>query len=252
MLESINAPLAPTYVFYNKIDAFEWSLNTTYPKVFKLRNGSGSDNVRLIGSKQEALKLIRKAFSGGFKQYNAWGSLRERVRLYRLNKTDLLDVIKGVLRFVHSTDYSRLTGKEIGYVYFQDYIPLNKHDTRVVVIGDKAFAIKRMVRKNDFRASGSGQILYSKQLFDLKTIKLSFDIALELKAQCIAFDYVRDQDKDVLVEISYGFSPSGYDPCPGYWDINLNWYEGKFDPYGWMVEDLVNSMKCQTTFQKHK
>jgi len=35
------------------------------------------------------------------------------------------------------------------------------------------------------------------------------------------------------------FSPEGYDPCPGYWDKDLNWIEGGFDPYGWMVEDLI-------------
>ena len=34
---------------------------------------------------------------------------------------------------------------------------------RVIVINDKAFAIKRMVRKNDFRASGSGIIEYDKE-----------------------------------------------------------------------------------------
>jgi len=41
-----------------------------------------------------------------------------------------------------------------------------------------------------------------------------------------------------IVEVSYGFANKVYDPCPGYWDENLSWHEGKFNPYGWMV-DLV-------------
>jgi hypothetical protein len=52
-------------------------------------------------------------------------------------------------------------------------------------------------------------------------------------------DFVYDSGQPQVVEIGYGFSPEGYDPCPGYWDKNLNWHEGKFDPYGWMVEEVL-------------
>lgn len=45
-----------------------------------------------------------------------------------------------------------------------------------------------------------------------------------------------------MVEISYGFSPEGYDSCPGFWDKELNWHDGKFDPYGWMVEELLKEI----------
>jgi len=31
----------------------------------------------------------------------------------------------------------------------------------------------------------------------------------------------------------------GYDPCEGYWDKDLNWHEGAFNPYGWMVQLLL-------------
>ena len=240
LLESIKAPLVPTYVFYSKHEALEWAGQTSYPKVFKLSTGSGSDNVKLANSKREAVRLITQAYGKGFKQYNSRSNLQERYRKYRNGKTTLWDVIKGILRLAHPTEFSRVTGKEIGYAYFQDYIPGNDHDIRVVVIGDKAFAIKRMVRKGDFRASGSGEILYAKELFDEAIIRLSFDLAGKLKTQCVAFDFVHDNGKPMLVEISYGFSPAGYDPCPGYWDKNMNWHEGKFDPYGWMIEDLIN------------
>jgi len=31
----------------------------------------------------------------------------------------------------------------------------------------------------------------------------------------------------------------GYDDCKGFWDRELNWHEGKFNPYGWMVDLMV-------------
>jgi len=31
----------------------------------------------------------------------------------------------------------------------------------------------------------------------------------------------------------------GYDPCEGFWDKDLNWQEGLFNPYGWMVQILM-------------
>ena len=240
LLEAIKAPISPTYVFYSKKEALEWSIQTKYPKVFKLRNGAGSDNVRLVKSRNEASRLINRAFGKGFSQYAAWSNLKERIRKFRIGKTTLWDVIKGTIRLVHTTQYSRMTGREIGYIYFQDFIPGNDHDIRVVVVGDKAFAIKRLVRHGDFRASGSGHIHYNKELFDDEIIKLSFELAEKLKTQCIAFDFVYHFGNPLLIEISYGFAPIGYDPCPGYWDKNLNWHEGRFNPYGWMVDLLIN------------
>jgi glutathione synthase/RimK-type ligase-like ATP-grasp enzyme len=252
LLESIGAPLAPVFVFYTKKEAIEWANQTIYPKVFKMRTGAGSDNVKLVKSKNAAYKLIKKAFGKGFKQYEAWSDLKERYRKFRLGKTTLWDLTKGVIRLVYTTEFSRVTGPEKGYIYFQDFVPANDHDIRVVIIGDKAYAIKRMVRANDFRASGSGNILYDKNLFDENTVKLSFEVAEKLQTQCVAFDFVYDRGNPLIVEISYGFSPEGYDPCPGYWDIDLNWHEGQFDPYGWMVEDLLKAKGEVDTVQSIK
>ncbi|MBN1414290.1 MAG: hypothetical protein JW973_04255 [Bacteroidales bacterium] len=243
LLEALGAPLARSYVFYAKKDALEWINTTDFPKVFKLRNGAGSDNVKLVRSVCGAKRLVRKAFGRGFKQYEGWSNLRERYRKYRLGKTTLWNVMKGVIRLVHPTEYARVTGREKGYVYFQDFIPGNNYDIRVVVVGDKAFAIKRMVRKKDFRASGSGTILYEKEHFDDDTVRMAFEVSNNLVAQCIAYDFVYQDGKPLIVEISYGFSMEGYDPCVGYWDRDMKWHEGKFNPYGWMVEDLVKSIE---------
>ena len=245
LLEAIGAPLAPSWIFYEKDEALKWAKITDYPKVFKLRGGAGSQNVSLVNSKDEAYKMIRQAFGKGFPAYDPVSSLKERWRKYRLGKTNFLDLFEGIARFILPPRYSKVKGHEKGYIYFQKYIQGNDHDIRVIVIGNKAFAIKRMVRENDFRASGSGQILYERRLFDESTISLSFGIATKLKNKCVAFDYVHDNGNPLITEISYGFSPAGYDPCPGYWDNHMNWYESKFNPYGWMVENLINDIRTK-------
>jgi glutathione synthase/RimK-type ligase-like ATP-grasp enzyme len=247
LLESLELPLVPSYVFYSKKEAIEWIKTTTFPKVFKLRGGAGSSNVRLAQNKSEAIKLTNRSFGRGFLQYNAWASLKERYRKYKNGKTNAYDVFKGVVRFFYSTEFTKMAGRELGYIYFQDFIPDNGHDIRVIVIDRKAFAIKRMVRKNDFRASGSGMIRYEKENFDLETIRLSFEIADKLKSQCLALDYVYQDNKPLVVEISYGFVAAGYDPCPGYWDSDLNWYEGSFNPQAWMVELVIREINDNQT-----
>lgn len=242
LLDAFGAPLVPSYVFYNKQKALEWINQTTFPKVWKLRGGASSANVKLIKSPGQGQKFVNKAFGKGFKQYDAWSSLNERWRKFRLGKTNVKDVVKGIIRLGYKPKFSRINGREQGYILFQDYIPNNDSDTRIIVVDNKAFALKRMVRKNDFRASGSGNFRYAREEFDERCIRIAFDLTDKLRAQCVAYDFVFDKNnKPLIVEISYGFTKEVYDPCPGYWDKELNWHQGKFNPYGWMVESLIRN-----------
>jgi glutathione synthase/RimK-type ligase-like ATP-grasp enzyme len=243
LLEALKAPLVPSYVFYSKREALDWAKTSVFPKVFKLRGGAASDNVRLVLSKAQAAKIIKKSFNYGFSQYNAWSNLKERIRKYKNGKTTFYDVFKGFVRFFYTTKYAKIAGRERGYVYFQDFIPDNNYDHRIIVIRDKAFGIKRMVRENDFRASGSGMFTFEKENFDIKTIKLSFDIANKLNSQCLGFDYIYKNGTPLITEISYGF-PLTFYPCVGYWDRNLYWHEGTFNAQTWMVDDLIRSIQA--------
>jgi glutathione synthase/RimK-type ligase-like ATP-grasp enzyme len=242
LLEAVGAPLVPAVVFYSPEGAREWARSAVYPQVFKLRTGAGSSNVLLVRNQTMAFGLIRRAFSRGFRQVNPVADLKERWRKYRVGKGSLSGVLRGVCRLVVPTRFARMAGREKGYVYFQEFVPGNTFDTRVVVIGPRAFAIRRMVRKNDFRASGSGEILYEKTNFREFTIRLAFNLAENLRSQCVAFDFLIREGRDVIVEMSYGFNPEGYDACTGYWDRDLVWHPGPFNPYGWMVDDVVNKV----------
>lgn len=242
LFEAISAPLVPSYVFYTKAEALKWIENTSFPKVFKLRSGAGSQNVKLVHSNTQARRLIRKAFGKGFSQFDAIGHLKERIRKFLEGKEGFMGILKGLARILISPEFARMHSNEKGYIYFQDFIPNNGYDIRVIVIDEKAFAIKRMVRKNDFRASGSGNILYEKENFSLDTIKIALQLAEKLESQCAAFDFIYDSiGNPLVVELSYGFVTAGYNPCVGYWDKSLNFHEGEFNPQDWMVEMLINN-----------
>lgn len=240
LLEMSGTPFVPSWVFYKRSEAEAWVNSVKFPKVFKLKGGAGAQNVVLVNTKSEALKLISKAFGSGFSNYDALGSLKERWRKYRLGQVGVFEVVKGLLRFFDKPDYTKAKGRDYGYVYFQDFIPNNDSDIRVIVIGERAFGIKRMVRKNDFRASGSGFIIYDKNQIDIRCVQLAFEVSQKLKTQCLAFDYVLDvSNNPLLIEISYGYAVAAYDKCEGFWDSQLNWYPGPFNHCGWMVE-MVN------------
>lgn len=242
LFERIGAPLVPTYLFLDKKEAIDWANKTTFPKILKLRGGAGSVNVKLIKSKKEAFKIINKAFTEGISNDYSLTSFKERLKKYRHGKASLKDVLMGFGRLIIKPNYLKVKTNEFGYVYFQDFIDGNDSDIRIIVINNKAFALKRFVRENDFRASGSGNFAFEKENFDDRTLKLAFETAKKLKAQCVAFDFIFLKNNPVIVEISYGFNVPVYDNCQGFWDENLNWYEGSFNPYGWMIEQALKDI----------
>lgn len=242
LLQSISAPIVPSYIFYTKKEALKWIKEIPLPKVFKLRGGSGSSNVKLVKTKKQAKHLIKQAFGKGFSQYDRFSHLKDRYTAYKNGRDSFLGVCKSFARLFIPTEYSKMHSREKGYVYFQDFIPNNTFDIRICVVDDKAFALKRMCRENDFRASGGGRIIYDKNQIDERCVKIAFDVNDKLKTQSIAFDFVFDENNNpLIVEISYGFAANAYDACEGYWTKDMQWHEGNnFDFCGWMVESLIS------------
>jgi hypothetical protein len=247
LLEAINAPLVPSYTFYNKGEAIKWIDNNTFPKVFKLRGGAGSSNVKLIRDKNAAKRVIRRAFNKGFPLVNRIACFKDRLWILKRDKNSkaIIHVFKGLIRFFYPPEGISLLPRQKGYVYFQDFIPNNEFDDRIIVIGDRAIAIRRFNREGDFRASGSGLIKHDSSLFDSKTIKIAFDIAGQISSQCLAFDVLYDKiGNPLIIEISYGFSMgAAYDGCTGYWDRDLNWHEDSVNPQHYIIEDFIDSLK---------
>ena len=241
LLEAIGAPLIPTAVFTRRQEAMEWIVCATWPKVFKLRCGAGSSNVRLVRSQAEAESLCRRAFGAGFPAVAGYfNDMATRLRASR----DLQHIRQRIAR-APATLLNRLqarlyTPRQRGYVYFQDYLPGNAFDTRITVIGNRAFGYRRMNRPNDFRASGSGQPRYEPEAIDTRCVRIAFEVAQALGAQSIAFDFLSGPDKTPMIgEISYCFVDHMVHSCPGHWTGDLSWRDGHVWPQDAILDDVL-------------
>ncbi len=126
-----------------------------YPVVFKTLDGSNGRGVHLVRNERELITVIRKLEKSlGFE--NRLDLIRRR--LFRQGE--------------HFPGYPELTGRQ-NYLAYKDYIqpeipfilqrfiPNLMYDYRVIVLGEKYYVIKRMVRDHDFRASGAKKFVFA-------------------------------------------------------------------------------------------
>jgi len=243
LFESIGAPLVPSYTFYTRKEALEWANTTTFPKVFKLRGGAASDNVKLVKTRSHAIRLIKRAFGRGFKRYRPWGSLNERWRLFKMGRTSFFDVLKGWIRILRPTYFARLLKRDRGYVYFQEFIPGNSHDIRLTYVFDRIVAFRRQVRPRDFRASGSYILDKDQANIPPEALRIAFEVAHKLKLQSAALDFILKDGVPLIVEVCYAFVPWEGLFSFGYWDRDLNLHPEAFNALDWMVDGVLEKLQ---------
>jgi len=240
LLKSHGFPIIDTWIFYKREKAYKWAESTEYPVIFKLRGGAGSQNVIMVKNSRKAKKLIKKQFGKGIKYFGF-------LNFYSTSWKD--KNFYGEYRKIGGKIKRLLQGKEPrlhwqidkNYCLFQKFIPNNNFDTRVTVIGDRAYAYRRLNRSNDFRSSGSGDFDVNPEAIDLQHIEKAFEITKKLNFQSMAYDFLYDERSDSkLCEISYTFTDWMLYECPGFWDSKLNWYEGQYWPQYFHLIDLLN------------
>lgn len=252
-LEASGAPFVKTYVFFSLTEALDWVKSVKFPKVYKLRRGAGSMNVKLVHNKIEAIRLAEHAFKHGNKPISDITSDGRTKMRKKKNFSEVLGAIRRLPQTMASIQKAnRYLGLDIGYIYFQDYIPNNLFDTRITVIGERAFGFTRNVRPGDFRASGSGSICYDVSKIDERTVEIAFDVAGRLASQSMAFDFVQtNRGEPLIIEMSYAFMPEAVYSCPGHWRKGMCWVPGKVHPEDAIIEDLLHHMRCKTTVSRH-
>jgi hypothetical protein len=131
------------------------------------------------------------------------------------------------------------------YALFQEFLPDNTFDTRITVIGDRAFGYRRFNRPDDFRASGSGNFDVGSSNIDPACVRLAFNAASRLRSQSMAFDilYSGPKREPVIVEISYCYVDWMVQKCPGHWDRTLGWCEGSMWPEDAHVQDFLKQIE---------
>ena len=238
LLNSIDAPRVPSWVFYDYNQAIDFIENANYPLVFKLSLGAGSANVLKIENKDEAKVMVDRMFNQGIFPY----TLNE----YKNNKGKK-EKFKEMIEYIKNDKYPAIPTwhhmLQKDYVYFQKFLPNNNYDIRITIIGDRAFSFIRYNRDDDFRASGSGKIDYDTTKIPMEAVKIAFEVSKTCKFQSMAYDFMYDEDKVVINEMSYCYSAEAVGKCSGYWDNNLKWHEKQMMPQEAHVEDFLNEIK---------
>lgn len=230
LLKAHGFPITQTWVFYDKEAALNWAKHAEYPVVFKLKGGAGSMNIILAKTTKRATALIRRMFGRGIypEKFVISGSVRfKHFNLYK----EIHHLGGNTSRLIRGLDTSPFWNRHKNYVLFQKFLPDNDFDTRITVIGERAFAFRRISRKDDFRASGSGKIDYDINKIDPRCIEISFEVSRKMGFQSMAYDFLKNEvGEPEFCEISYTYVSSAVHDCPGYWDPELNWHEGQYWP----------------------
>lgn len=154
--EIFDIPFAKAHISYDPTDAMNLVEELQYPVVSKIIPSSGSVGVELVRTKEQARKIVRQAFS------------------HNGRKTHIV--------------YSR----QKNYVYFQDYIPNDGYDIRVIVIGDHVFGYYRKVPVGDFRASGMHH--EEKRGLPIEAMRIARQANRAIKSPQLVVDCLRSTD----------------------------------------------------------
>lgn len=237
LLKALDIAIPATWVFFDKAEALEWADNINYPVVLKLATGAGATNVKLINNKSRCKQWIKILFKYRLSSLNE--VTPGKIKLFKRIKTAAKALLRGDGVLPVDNGYELNTG----YAYFQDFLPDNDFDTRITVIGDRAFGFRRINRTDDFRASGSGEINWDPSKIDKRFVHLAFDTADKLDSQSCAIDGLYDGDKPVVGEISYTYASWAVHKCPGHWKRedsgNIVWKEGRMKPEQAQIDDFL-------------
>jgi hypothetical protein len=243
LLKSSGFPVVETDIFWDYNSAYRFLQTSSFPLVVKMYKGAASSNVVKINSIRDGKKIIDLIFGKGVK----FGKMPGRSNLtsisnlgmptYIHNKIRSLLIGLGILE--RSNPYSEWQIQKDA-ILFQKFLPNNMFDTRVTIIGSRAFAFRRFVRSNDFRASGSGNLDLDPKEVDNRCISIAFNLSMKLNFETMAYDFIYDENKvPQICEISYCFVDRVLRSCPGYWDANLTWHEEQNWPQFYQLVDFL-------------
>lgn len=249
LFQARGLPIIPGHVVFDKKLAEKLVESVQLPIIFKLRNGAASENVSLVKTRSALEALSKKMFTEGIKTKMIPGTVNIKNRSFFLRLKSILRSIALYLGYKlgYVANPSVNWQLEKNYLYLQRFLPNNSYDTRITVIGGRAFGFRRWVRDDDFRASGSGKIDYDASGIDLKFVKKAFEISKEMNFSCMAYDFLYGESGEVLVcEISYTFMDKPVFNCPGYWTENMEFVQGHFWPAYFILSDLLPGLELKS------
>jgi len=178
--------------------------NIEFPVVLKGIEGSGSQNVELCKDKYQLISRIKK---------------------YSRCESYFFSYAKKMLkRFVYVKKYDFENSMEsLNYKNFvlQKFIPGMKNDWKVLIFNDKYYVLKRIVKRNDFRASGSGYFVWEE--VKLSLLDFCSGIREKFNVPWISLDICFFENKYHLIEFQcVHFGPMGLNNSSFYYEQKEN------------------------------
>ncbi|WP_104483747.1 ATP-grasp domain-containing protein [Acinetobacter indicus] len=158
-----------------------------YPKVLKTAQGAGSSGVFLVKDNADLKTIKNKFFEPNLKR-----KIIKLQRKFKLSPEEYL---------IYSYKYKRFN-----LFVEQEFISNLACDFKVLVFGDRYFVLKRNVRKNDFRASGSGDFEFIDP--PIEVLDFAKEIAEVLKNPYLSLDIAQSDKGCHLIE----FQASNFGP----------------------------------------
>jgi glutathione synthase/RimK-type ligase-like ATP-grasp enzyme len=152
LAEIYDLPFVKTYTSHNEVNALNLLKTLSYPIVSKVNPSSGSIGVELVRTEEGAGRIVKQAFS----------------------------------RIGRSTYTNHFRQKN--YIYFQEFIPNDGFDIRVIVIGNWVFGYYRKVLGGDFRASGMS--LVEMRELPEAAMRTALQVNESIKSPMLAVDMV--------------------------------------------------------------
>lgn len=202
-----------------------------YPVVVKTHAGAMSRGVAKADNKKELIKKAAK-FS---KSYSLRHDLKE-----------LLRKVKYRSRYVQESCYRTK-------FIVQNLIKGLDNDWKVLVYGNRCYALRRDNRENDFRASGSGKFIFSK---DIPSGMLDFALKIRkhFNVPHISLDIAFDGIRFHLIEFQFIYfgtttiekSPHYFELLDGEWQV----IKGKSNLEETYVDSIINYIDNEKVLPK--
>jgi glutathione synthase/RimK-type ligase-like ATP-grasp enzyme len=226
LLAAAHVPMPQTWVFWSRAEAERWLDQASFPVIIKFAHGYRSAHVRMLRRRDDAAYWIETLFGRGAYSFDDRPPSMVRAWRGRLGASVRALWGKPARPLAPEDEWQH------GYVYLQEFLPGNAFDTRVTVIGHRAFAFRRFNRDADFRASGSGIIDWDPSAIDPEAVRLAIDVASRLGTECLAVDVLTRGGAPVINEVSYTFASWAIERCPGHWTVDgrsgaMTWVAGQ-------------------------
>lgn len=208
--ESINA-----LTFDNYLDFYNNRKKIIYPMIYKTKDGSGSIGVNKVNSELDVFKMCLPNILENTK--NNVKNKKNRTYAFKAN---LLNFILKTIPKKYSYNlfkryYKTIYTNDCQFV-LQDFKSGYECDYKVLVYDNLVFTIKRKVRKNDFRASGSGLFEPAKlspkvlnqiyKFYDLLNTPIgSFDILIDKEETVYLIEYQGIHHGTATIDIAYNY-----------------------------------------------